>query len=145
VIEYFKFDVVRGSSSQGGRTALKGMIERLKEGFIVGITPDGPKGPRYKVQKGVILLAQATGCRILPVACDTSWKAVLRTWDRFRIPLPMGNIYAMCGKPVTVPAKASKKELENKRMQLEAELNRINNEASRRVAWWVGRKHKELV
>lgn len=140
IIEYFRFDVVRGSSSQGGQTALRGLIERLKKGNIIGITPDGPKGPRYKVQKGVIMLAQATGCRIFPAACDTSWKIVMRTWDRFRIPLPMGNIYAICGKPISVPADADKEELEKKRKELESELNRINRDVSRRVAWWVGKR-----
>lgn len=141
VVEYFKFDVVRGSTSQGGRSAFRGLIERLKQGYLVGITPDGPRGPRYKVQKGVILLAQLTGCRIIPVACDTSWKMELRTWDRLRVPLPMGNMYAICGKPIPIHVNASKTEIEKKQQELENELIRINKEAKRRVAWWVGKRN----
>ena len=140
VIDYFKFSIVRGSSRRGGDKALLGLIDKLKKGSMIAITPDGPRGPRYVVQKGVIKLAQTTGCEIIPVAYDSNWKIVLRTWDRLKVPLPLGNIYAICGNPIIVSSEASKDELEDNRRLLEDELNRINREVARRVAWWWGRK-----
>ena len=142
VVEYFKFDTVRGSTSKGGDVALRALMEKVNKGFMIGITPDGPRGPRYIVQKGVIKLAQATGCRIVPVAYDTSWKVILRTWDRLKVPLPMGNVYCIFGKPLTISTSSQKNNLEEKRIRLEEELNRINKEVARRVAWWVGVKEK---
>jgi len=80
---------IRGSSTRGGGRAMLEMIRRVKhEHCSLGITPDGPKGPREKVQKGTVQLAAKTGLPLLPVCYATKrhWRA--GSWDRFYLPLP---------------------------------------------------------
>ena len=88
VLDGFGFSAARGSSSRSGDVAIKEMASRLKSGMDAAVTPDGPRGPRYRVQPGVILLSQLSGVPIVPVTYDVSRKARLRSWDRFIIPLP---------------------------------------------------------
>lgn len=66
-MERFGAYAVRGSTTRGGALALKGLIRAGRDGAIVGITPDGPKGPRHRVQAGVIHLAQASQLSIVPI------------------------------------------------------------------------------
>ena len=85
---------IRGSSTRGGARAMLEMIRTVKrENCDLGITPDGPTGPREKVQKGTVQLAAKTGLPLLPVcyASKRHWRA--NTWDRFYLPLPF---YARC-------------------------------------------------
>ena len=58
VLRYFGFQAARGSSTRGGIGALKQMMRLLQEQQSVAITPDGPQGPPYRVQSGIILLAK---------------------------------------------------------------------------------------
>lgn len=78
---------LRGSSTRGGSSALKAMIRVAKKGAILGITPDGPKGPRHRVQAGVIVAAQAAGIPIVPIAFVAKKKSssVRGIGSRFRI------------------------------------------------------------
>ena len=80
---------IRGSSTRGGARAMLQMIRSVRrENCNLAITPDGPRGPLEKVQKGVVLLAAKTGLPLLPVCYATKrhWRA--NSWDRFYLPLP---------------------------------------------------------
>ena len=79
---------VRGSSSRRGAAALRELTTAAKAGCDLAITPDGPRGPRYVVQAGVIAAAQLTGLPIVPLSYRLGWKKTLRSWDRFQVPLP---------------------------------------------------------
>ncbi|MBF0453168.1 MAG: lysophospholipid acyltransferase family protein [Candidatus Magnetomorum sp.] len=119
---------VRGSSTRGGREALHYIVEALKSGNRPGvIIPDGPVGPRYKVQHGIIRLAQITGYPIISVTGSFSHMAVLNSWDRFIIPRPFSRGLLMYGHPIYVPADADKDLQESLRHQLESEMNRITH------------------
>lgn len=83
---------VRGSSSRRGARALRELIEVIEAGKDVAITPDGPRGPRYSLGPGVIMLAQTTGAPILPVSASFSGAKRMKTWDGFIIPLPFSRI-----------------------------------------------------
>jgi lysophospholipid acyltransferase (LPLAT)-like uncharacterized protein len=63
VCESFGIEAERGSSSkpQQGMSALIALAGKVKEGYDIGITPDGPRGPCYQLQPGIIKLAQLTG------------------------------------------------------------------------------------
>ncbi len=73
-IRFFGFRALRGSTTRGGAMALRGLVAASRAGLDIGITPDGPRGPRHVVQRGVIELAKLTGLPILPVAFSASKK-----------------------------------------------------------------------
>ncbi|MGQ4810232.1 hypothetical protein NKDENANG_03681 [Candidatus Entotheonellaceae bacterium PAL068K] len=125
IIERFGMQPTRGSSSRGGVRALSEMVVKVRGGYHAAFTPDGPRGPRYRVQPGIVLVAKKTGAAILPITYNAQWKKVLRSWDRFVIPLPFSRIVVVYGEPIYVPAGASAGTLRAKRQEIEASLRRI--------------------
>ncbi len=91
-LSFFKFGTIRGSSTRGGAKALIQSIKELKNGFDLGITPDGPKGPRHEVSDGIVVMAQKTGAKIVLVAIKPTSFWQLSSWDKFIIPKPFGTI-----------------------------------------------------
>jgi lysophospholipid acyltransferase (LPLAT)-like uncharacterized protein len=126
--EHFGVTPIRGSSSRRGAQALIESVSALREGYHLAITPDGPRGPKYSVQPGIISLAQLSGAPIVPAGAVIHSKKELRSWDAFQIPLPFARCELTFAKPIYVPRRASKEELESLRAQLEAEMKRINPE-----------------
>lgn len=86
IIARFGHQAVRGSSTRGGAEALRALIKVGRSGHDIGVTPDGPKGPRHVAKLGVIHLAKATGLPIVPLAFACSKKnssrAGIATWSR---------------------------------------------------------------
>ena len=103
VLGKFGVEQVRGSSSRRGPQALLELTTRGEMGYDLAVTPDGPKGPRYTVQGGVISLAQVTGFPIIAVTCNTYCKVCLKSWDGFQIPLPFSRCELILNKPLLVP------------------------------------------
>jgi hypothetical protein len=93
------------------------------------VTPDGPQGPRHKVQIGVILLSQKTGCPIVPLAYSSKRRKIFNSWDRFILPFPWTRGVIIYGRPVEVPLKADEVTIARCARQLECELNRITARA----------------
>jgi lysophospholipid acyltransferase (LPLAT)-like uncharacterized protein len=122
VLRNFGVLAVRGSSSRRGPQALLELTSQAERGHDVAITPDGPRGPRYVVQEGVISLAQVTGLSIVPVTWNTSWKICAKSWDRFQIPLPFARCEMVLNQPIKVPRGASEAEREELRAELERSL-----------------------
>lgn len=118
----FGMGSVRGSSSRRGSRALLELVKKIREGCDIAITPDGPRGPRYSLGPGVILLAQATGAPILPVSAHFSNCVRMKTWDGFVIPLPFSTISVTVDKPITIPEKLSDSAFEEARKKLETHL-----------------------
>jgi lysophospholipid acyltransferase (LPLAT)-like uncharacterized protein len=106
VIRRFGMDTVLGSSSRGGPGALRNLLGLLMKGDIIGITPDGPRGPRRHIAPGVAQLAALAGVPVLPVAARTARRIQLDTWDRMAIPLPFGRGVVVCGAAILVPRAA---------------------------------------
>ena len=123
VLGKFGVEQVRGSSSRRGPQALLELTSRGEEGFDLAVTPDGPKGPRYVAQAGVISLAQVTGFPIIPVTCNTYFKVCLKSWDRFQIPLPFSRCELILNQPILVPREAGADRREELRKELEKSLN----------------------
>jgi hypothetical protein len=117
---------IRGSTSRHGVRALARLIKALKEGIRPGVVvPDGPRGPRFKVQPGIITLAQKTGYPIVPISYSAKRLKVFASWDRFILPYPFNKGHVIYGTPISVPGKLDADERELHRMRLEEELNRI--------------------
>jgi lysophospholipid acyltransferase (LPLAT)-like uncharacterized protein len=103
VVRQFGIEPVLGSSSRGGANGLRRLIALLRQGAMIGLTPDGPRGPRRHAAQGVAQLAAAAGVPILPCAARTSRRVVLNTWDRMPFPLPFGRGVVVCGPVINVP------------------------------------------
>ena len=131
LLEKYKIEAIRGSSSRGGSSAVKTMIRIAKSGKDTAVALDGSKGPRYEVQPGALLLAQLTGLPLVPLTYDTTRKKVLNTWDKMIIPLPFGHIHAKFADPIFVPREA--KDLEPYRFQLQETMNSLCEEVCERV------------
>ena len=92
ILERFGVGAIRGSSSRQGTAAAMAILEKLRAGYDVAITPDGPRGPRHRLGCGMIQLAKKAGARILPVRVRYRRAVCLPTWDRFQIPLPFSTV-----------------------------------------------------
>jgi lysophospholipid acyltransferase (LPLAT)-like uncharacterized protein len=128
ILERFGVQPVRGSSSRRGPQALLELRTWAARGYDLAITPDGPRGPRYVVQEGVMSLAQITGLPIVPASYHLSWKIRLKSWDGFQIPLPFSRCEVFSGRIIHVPREATDAEREELRKQLETELRTISSD-----------------
>lgn len=125
------FNVIRGSSSTGGSQALRALTKAARAGYSIAVTPDGPKGPLFKVHPGIVFIAQKAGVPIIPAACALSSKKILRSWDKYQFPLPFGRIEAVYGEPIPV---AETDDVAAKALEVENVLNRLTEEAETLLA-----------
>jgi lysophospholipid acyltransferase (LPLAT)-like uncharacterized protein len=106
VVRRFGIEPILGSSSRGGATGLRNLLAVLRQGDMIGITPDGPRGPRREAAFGVAQLAALSGVPVVPLAARTSRRIQLNTWDRMPVPLPFGRGVVVCGPAISVPRNA---------------------------------------
>jgi len=107
LLDLLGYRVIRGSSSNGASDALRRMARMADPSHSFGLTVDGPRGPAWHVQPGVIALARWTGLPILPVAANGPGIAC-PSWDRLRIPLPWARCRIVVGAPIPVPLAAER-------------------------------------
>ena len=119
LMSHFGMGAVRGSTSRRASAALREMASRIAEGSDAVITPDGPRGPRYRLQPGALFLAQMTGCLILPIHIEYSRYLRFKTWDGFAFPLPFAQVTVTFDEPFRVRSKDTGEEFEKERLQLE--------------------------
>ncbi len=93
----------KGAAQKGGAAGLRALLAVLAAGDQVVITPDGPRGPRRQVARGVAQLAALAGVPVVPCAARSSRVRALPTWDRMLLPLPFGRGVLVCGAPILVP------------------------------------------
>jgi len=123
---------IRGSTSRHGVRAMTRLIKALKEEVRPGaVVPDGPRGPRFKVQPGVITLARKTGYPVVPISYSAKRIKIFASWDRFILPYPFTEGRIIYGRPVSVSSRLGVEEQEVCRVRLEEELNRITRKVDR--------------
>ncbi|WP_096703873.1 lysophospholipid acyltransferase family protein [Magnetospirillum sp. 15-1] len=132
-VSHFGIDTVQGSTTRGGSAALRAMLKFLKNGECVGITPDGPKGPRMRASDGIVAVARLAGVPILPATFATSRRKLLGSWDRFAVALPFSRGVFVWGDPITVPKEADDTAMEAARQAVEDHLNAITRDADARM------------
>lgn len=101
-IKYFGLGTISGSSNRNASRVLIQGIRSLKEGFDIGITPDGPKGPRHEAADGVVVMAQKAKAKIVLVEIKPTKYWQLNSWDKFTIPKPFGTLNYYSTKPIDV-------------------------------------------
>lgn len=134
VVARLGFRPVRGSTTRGGGLALITVLKEAKARHDIAFTPDGPKGPRYKVQRGVIYAASRTGLPIVPVGIEVSPAWVLGSWDEFTIPKPFSRGVMLQGTPMPIPPNIEGEEIETYRVAVEAEMHKLMAQAREMVA-----------
>ena len=124
---------IRGSRRRGGAAASRASLRLLKDGGYLGITPDGPQGPRMRAQPGIIALARLSQAPIVPATYAVSRRIVAGSWDRFVIAMPFSRGAYLWGAPIHVAADADEAAMEVARLTLETRLNELTAEADRMV------------
>lgn len=126
----FGYGWIVGSSNRGGRAALLNILKTLKNGDSVGVTPDGPRGPRYKANLGIVQMARLAKVDLLPVSYSSTRGVFMKSWDRFLLPLPFGKGVFMYG-PLIKVAESSETD-EELCQQLEESLQELTQKADQR-------------
>jgi lysophospholipid acyltransferase (LPLAT)-like uncharacterized protein len=129
IIERLGFVSVRGSTTRGGSKALFEMAKKGMSGYDIAITPDGPRGPKFKVQPGVIYIAQRSGMPVIPISNSAKRRWTLSSWDGFLIPKPFSKSVIIIGEPIYVSLEATPQQLEEKRRELEESLAELTQRA----------------
>ncbi len=117
-MENFGFSTITGSTTRGGVGAVINAIKALKDGDIVCVTPDGPRGPALQLQDGILAIAEKAEMPIIPVTFSASRHRLMKSWDSFMVALPFGRLHYRISEPMFNPTKA----------QLEARMAEITNE-----------------
>jgi len=125
----FGFHAILGSTYRRGFSAFKQMVKAHQNGSDIAIAPDGPRGPRYRVQIGVIELAKLTGRPVVPISFSASKKKVFKTWDHFLLPYPFSKGVFIWGEPIVVDPDGDRTHMEEKRALLEKRLNELTERA----------------
>lgn len=121
---------VAGSSSRRGVAATLELMRRLEQGASIGITPDGPKGPRQVCKKGVVTLAQQAGITVQPVSYSVQERWIIPSWDRMIVPRPFSRGVVVLGEPLQILAEEDRNEA---RVRIQESLNGITEKAD---AYW---------
>lgn len=123
-------DVIRGSANQSGALALRDQQRRMKDGYSIVTTADGPRGPQHEFKAGTVLMARVVGVPIVPIGCaaDRAWYLEKR-WDRFMIPKPFARIAIAIGEPVPVPRELALDNLEPVRLNVQERVMSLMQES----------------
>jgi lysophospholipid acyltransferase (LPLAT)-like uncharacterized protein len=122
-VKVLGIEAFRGSSSRRAIAASVGLKRALKSGSEVCLTPDGPRGPCYRLKAGAIKLAQSVEAPVIPIHVQMSGHWVLKkAWDRFMIPFPFSRVRVIFDVPMTISPDLTEEEFEAKRVELESIL-----------------------
>ena len=125
VVGHYDIKTVVGSKSKGGTAALRAMLSILKAGGTIGITPDGPRGPRFKMSEGLLTVAKLSRLDILPVTYAVSRRRVLSSWDRFVLALPFSKGVLLWGKPIPYSQWSQESDIKKVQEHLEQNLTKL--------------------
>ena len=125
LVERFDFEVVRGSSSRQGASAIRQLSDIIAQGKDVVITPDGPRGPAYELGQGIVFLAQQSGAAIVPINMEYSSCWRVKSWDRFILPRPFSTVRVTFAPPHRVAPTATEEEFERERRRLQEAMMQL--------------------
>lgn len=135
-VKPFGIATIRGSTARpnqtgekGGLAALMSILRLLKKGECIGITPDGPRGPRMRASDGVVTIARLSGVPIIPATWSARHRWALNSWDCFLVPRLFTKGVIVWGSPVSVPRDADAMQLDAIRLQLETEMIALADQA----------------
>lgn len=98
-VKYLGLASIHDDKNSPARLALQA-LRALKEGYDIGITPDGPKGPRHEASEGIVMLAQKMKAPIMFFHCCPTRYWQVNSWDRFVVPKPFGRLEFFASEPI---------------------------------------------
>lgn len=128
VCHHIGFGTVRGSSTRGGTRALLELREVATRSHLM-ITPDGPRGPRRKVQPGIVQLASCTGLPVVPVGVGFTRAWRFKSWDRFALPKPFSTVCLVAPPSLLIPPEVGREQVEDYRRLIEQRMLAATAEA----------------
>jgi lysophospholipid acyltransferase (LPLAT)-like uncharacterized protein len=131
VLERWGYSMIRGSSHIGGKEAMQLMVDALKKGDSLAITPDGPRGPRHEMKMGAVRSAQRAAVPLVCAGIAVERKRFLRSWDRFEVPLPFSKVVVTYSDPVIVPLDLSGALLDAFKSEMQRVMTDLTVEAER--------------
>ena len=132
-VKRFDISTISGSTKKAGHLAVRHLLRALRQRECIGITPDGPRGPRMRISGGMIDIARLGRVPIIPCAVSYRHRKILGTWDRFQIPLPFTRGIFVWGDPITIPPETEGEELDKKRHDVETAMNALVMVAEERM------------
>lgn len=136
IFRRFGWNTVRGSTSaRGAVRAVISLTRHLRAGATLALTPDGPRGPMHRVHHGTVVLAQKSGCPVVPAGASASPRLLLPTWDHYLIPCPFARAALVYGPPIYVPKDDSSPEQQSRWAERVGEaITACEKEADRMLA-----------
>lgn len=131
VIQRFGYGAARGSSTRGSHGATVEALRALKNGKDVGVTMDGPQGPRYVAKRGAAFIARKSGSPVVPFSISVEKKWVMHSWDHFQIPKPFSRAIVLVGDPVYVDAGSTAEEMETVEARIQQTLDELRDRGDR--------------
>jgi len=129
VLKLWKYNVVRGSSTEGGEVALGILLDFAKNGCSISITPDGPKGPYRKMKAGAVISAKKSGLPLVMVGVGFRNKRYLKSWDKFTVPKLFTKAKIVYSDPIRIDNNLSYEETSKMIEKCDKILNKIQEEA----------------
>ena len=125
------YSVIRGSTFKKAVPAARSLIRVLRDGQRIIIIADGSRGPRCVAQSGSVQLAGITRLPLFPMTFSAKNKVALKTWDKFIMPLPFTRCSINFGSPIYLTSRTSEELVEEKRLELEKQLNQLSSECDK--------------
>lgn len=131
IFNKFGFNLIRGSSGDGGIKALIESIRVLKKRHTMAFTPDGPLGPSHIIKQGVLLMAKKSGAAIIPMGFSAQRRWLVPSWDKYMVPYPFSKGIIIFGDPVWISSKTTSDEEEVIRINLEKTMCSLEEQAEK--------------
>ena len=103
--------------------SMRPIFKLLKENKYIGITPDGPRGPKEKVSSGIIKIASATQVPIVALGFASTRNKKLKSWDSFLITYPFSKCSFYWSDPIIIPKNLKEEEIPQFQLILENKIN----------------------
>jgi lysophospholipid acyltransferase (LPLAT)-like uncharacterized protein len=130
ILKHWNYNVVRGSSSKGGDVALGVMVDYARSGESVVLTPDGPRGPAYKMKAGAVITAKKSNIPLVLLAVGYKKKRVLKSWDNFEVPKFFSKAKVVYSEPFYIKSGLTFEETSALILKCEKILNQLSLEAN---------------
>lgn len=129
ILDKWNYKVIRGSSHIGGNEALVILLELIDNKYSLAITPDGPTGPIHKMKAGAVITSKKGNVPLILAGIGCNKKIVLKSWDKFEIPLPFSKIVVKYSDAISINQNLSYEETSEVILQCEDLLNKLQKEA----------------
>ena len=120
--KYFNLNNIQ-TSKKNKSISLRSIFELLNDNNYVGITPDGPRGPKEIVSEGIIKIAKSSKVPIIPIGFWSSKNFKLKSWDSFLITLPFSKCSFVWNKPLEIPYNIQENQIQHYQKLLQEKIN----------------------